>query len=312
MNEADGTSAEKPLRDDLVSTAVKFLQNPRVATRPDSEKEIFLQKKGLTQAEIKAAFDASGISSNMVRDDSVAGRYSSVKVAQVHQYHGPLAPILPKSKWAIVRDLLNAIALVAGAAYGLRYLYRRFLGPLLFGRKEKTLAESVQEMNNNLTRLIGDVSHAVENLAVTVATLQAKQNEKSEMKELKSEVASLKALLLSRRQFPAPPAILTSGPPSIPSWQMGASSGEEKMDLRRNQSDSSQQLQLGATNEVVSLSSSPEIISVDEMPSHPIPNVTESHSGSSARDPSESSESNSAEMVEMGASASGGSGEDTD
>ena len=35
-------------------------------------------------------------------------------------------------------------------------------------------------------------------------------------------------------------------------------------------------------------------------------------SGLPARDPSESSESNSAEIVEMGASASGGSGEDTD
>lgn len=36
------------------------------------------------------------------------------------------------------------------------------------------------------------------------------------------------------------------------------------------------------------------------------------NSGLTARDPSESSESNSAEIVEMGASASGGSGEDTD
>ena len=43
-----------------ISTAVKFLQNPRVATRPRSEKELFLQKKGLNHAEINAAFEASG------------------------------------------------------------------------------------------------------------------------------------------------------------------------------------------------------------------------------------------------------------
>ncbi len=44
-----------------ISTAVKFLQNPRVATRPRSEKELFLQRKGLNHAEISAAFEASGM-----------------------------------------------------------------------------------------------------------------------------------------------------------------------------------------------------------------------------------------------------------
>ncbi len=44
-----------------ISTAVKFLQNPRVATRPRSEKALFLQRKGLNDAEISAAFEASGM-----------------------------------------------------------------------------------------------------------------------------------------------------------------------------------------------------------------------------------------------------------
>lgn len=45
---------------------MKFLQNPRVAQRPTSEKETFLQKKGLTQAEIKAAFEALGTQNSNV------------------------------------------------------------------------------------------------------------------------------------------------------------------------------------------------------------------------------------------------------
>lgn len=53
-------------------------------------------------------------------------------------------------------------------------------------------------MNNNLTRLVGDVSTAVQNLSETVATLRSKQYEQSEIKDLKAEVASLKALLLGR------------------------------------------------------------------------------------------------------------------
>ncbi len=105
-----------------------------------------------------------------------------------------------------------------------------------------------------------------------------------------------------RRQFPPTPSI---GPPSIPSWQMGASESEK---LRPGQTG-----QLSNHGEGISPSSSPEIISVDEMPSNPLPHATDSQCGSSGRDPSESSESNSAELVEMGASGSGGSGEeDTD
>nr|CAG4642116.1 EOG090X0FQ8 [Eurycercus lamellatus] len=275
------------IRDELVSTAVKFLQNPRVSARPNSEKELFLQRKGLSSAEIAAAFEASGI--NRISDNTV-GHYSSLKVAQVHEYSNSSVPP-PRSRWVIVKDVLNVAALIAGAAYSLHYFYRRFIAPFLFGRKkEKTLKESVEEMNNNLTRLVGEVSAAVQSLSATVATLRNNQREKSDIKELKSEVASLKALLLGRRQFPAPPTIVT-GPPSIPSWQMGAP-GSDKMDTRP------------------SLSSSPEIISVDDIPANTMPITADSNSGLSARDPSESSESNSAEMIEMGASGSGGSGED--
>ena len=80
--------------------------------------------------------------------------------------------------------------------------YRRFIAPWLFGRKkEKSIQETVDEMNNNLTRLVSEVSTTVQHMSVTVASLRANQREKSEMKELKSEVASLKALLLGRYKF---------------------------------------------------------------------------------------------------------------
>ena len=145
------------------------------------------------------------------------GHYSSVKMAQ--RDVGFLKSS-PKSKWVIIRDILNGVVLFAGAAYSLRYLYRwefsnyagkfvfvfiandffirRFIAPFLFRKKEKSLGEKVDEMNKNLTLLVTDLSAAIKNLSDTVATLRARQTEKSEMKELKSEVASLKALLLGR------------------------------------------------------------------------------------------------------------------
>lgn len=107
-----------------------------------------------------------------------------------------------------------------------------------------------------------------------------------------------------RRQFPAPPAIVT-GPPSIPPWQL-SSTGGAKQDLRAEQSDKNNQ------SDGISLSSSPEIISVEDMQTNSASMVNAGLSSVlPARGPSESSESNSAEIVEMGASGASGE-EDTD
>lgn len=70
---------------------------------------------------------------------------------------------------------------------------------MLFGhKKKKSLTDTVEEMNSNLTSLVADVSGAVQNLTDTVAALRLKQYENSEIKELKAELASLKALMLGR------------------------------------------------------------------------------------------------------------------
>jgi len=180
--------------------------------------------------------------------------------------------------------------------------------------------------------MIGDLTHAVQNLNETVGVMKQKQEAKSEIQELKSEVASLKALLLGRRQFPAPPSV---GPPSIPAWQMtaGTLSASTSLVAASDQkvTDHSQELgrsvpHLAIMGEGNSLSSSPEIISVEDitagavlpnsmqMTSHETNEVAISSSAASQRDPSESSEG-SAEMVsemDLGGGVSGEDSGDTD
>ena len=81
----------------------------------------------------------------------------------------------------------------------MQFFFRKFIAPFLFGyKKQKSLKDTVEEMNQNLTCLVGDVSAAVQSLSDTVATLRSKQYEQSEIKELKAEVASLKAIMLGR------------------------------------------------------------------------------------------------------------------
>lgn len=59
----DATEVAAPsagTRSDMVETAVKFLQNPKVKDAALSQKTAFLEKKGLTAAEIQLALDTVG------------------------------------------------------------------------------------------------------------------------------------------------------------------------------------------------------------------------------------------------------------
>ena len=58
---AAAVAGATPVREDLVSTAASFLRNPRVSSASDHDRRVFLAKKGLTDAEIAAAFVAAGL-----------------------------------------------------------------------------------------------------------------------------------------------------------------------------------------------------------------------------------------------------------
>lgn len=48
-------------REDMISTAVKFLQNPKVRKSPLHQKKAFLERKGLSKEEIEMAVQRSGV-----------------------------------------------------------------------------------------------------------------------------------------------------------------------------------------------------------------------------------------------------------
>merc|ERR1711971_771482 len=50
------TTAEEGVRQDMVATAIRFLENDRVRTSTDDMKKKFLLKKGLNEGEIREAF----------------------------------------------------------------------------------------------------------------------------------------------------------------------------------------------------------------------------------------------------------------
>nr|CAG4641276.1 EOG090X0FQ8 [Eulimnadia texana] len=301
----DSTTQTKnaDIRTDMVDTAVKFLQNPRVMQRPASEKEAFLLKKGLTSAEISQAFQQAG-QKRFERSERSLDQDVGVVQGAGHQPNYFASSLMTqRSKWTIIRDIGNAIVLIAGAGYGLVYLFKKFIAPLIFGRapRQKTLAESIDEMNACITQLSANLNASMQNVLEAVNQLNKRQNEGPVLSELKNEIASVKGLLLSSRQFPAPPALSR---PAIPSWQLqlGSEKVEQTVTVSSSITEHKENVSVSSP-----LSSSPEIISVEEVASN-----SQAEGGElsvKGRDSSESSESGSAEMVEVPAAVSG---EDTD
>ncbi|XP_014639344.1 PREDICTED: peroxisomal membrane protein PEX14 isoform X2 [Ceratotherium simum simum] len=176
-------------REPLIATAVKFLQNSRVRQSPLATRRAFLKKKG------------------------------------------PVG-----SRW---RDYGALAIIMTGIAFGFHQLYKKYLLPLIMGGREDR--KQLERMEASLSELSGSVAQTVTQLQMTLASVQelliqqqqkvqelahelatAKATtstnwmlESQNINELKSEINSLKGLLLNRRQFPPSPSA-----PKIPSWQI--------------------------------------------------------------------------------------------
>nr|CAG4652243.1 EOG090X0FQ8 [Triops cancriformis] len=239
------------IREDLVTIAVKFLENPRVQGRPRDEKETFLRKKGLNEDEIAEAFKvAMAVPATVTRSvEQYSAQYAGVRLPKQH----------PVSRWALVRDIGNTVLLLVGAVYGIHYVYQNYVGPFLFGKRKKSIEFLLTELNSNTTQMVGELTTAVERLTASVSQLEQRlnleftgSNERQELSLLKSEISSIKGILLGRKQFSTPPVLPS---PAIPSWQVHKTSSQTTKETGSDmKADASSPL-----------SSSPEILAVEEI-----------------------------------------------
>ncbi|KAM8863613.1 peroxisomal membrane protein PEX14 [Spinachia spinachia] len=225
------TEATAPPREDLITTAVKFLQNPKVRQSPLATRKAFLKKKGLTEEEVELAIQRSG-STEEVLPVSAAG--------PPHPLHAPQLALAPHSpagyRW---RDYGSLTIIMVGIAFGFHQLYKKYILPLIMGSREDK--KHLQRMESNIAAMSGTLTQTVSQLQQTLVSVQEllvqQQQRIQELSqevasteassstnrildnqtvgELKAEISSLKGLLLSRRQFPSTPII-----PKIPSWQI--------------------------------------------------------------------------------------------
>lgn len=225
-------------REELISTAIKFLQNPKVQQSPVSQRKAFLERKGLTKKEIELAVERSGVPPD--KPTQVYPPQPPVIQAPIpgavvpYQQSAPPVGTLVK-----IRDVLHTIALIGGLSYAAYKFFKEYLLPWMLG-KPKTedrldkIESMVIELQKNIVETLSKIQLTLTSMQETMSTNQEKVqaishevysqrsstamsniNESQFATEMKSELQTVKGLLLNRRQFPPTPSSS-----SLPAWQL--------------------------------------------------------------------------------------------
>lgn len=208
----------------MILTAVNFLNNPKVAQSPLSQKIAFLKKKGLTDKEVESALkQASQYSGDSINRKNFAPLVVSPP---------PLIQHVPF--WSRVNRIGTSIIVIGIALYGIHRFYKLYIEPWLFGAKglkRHSQADQLVEISRSLSQLKRTV--AVLEETVSAQKMQMDKfflNEVNEymptpvvLSQVRAEINSLKSLLLSRHQFPAIPKPSAT----IPQWQMSDIESDE-------------------------------------------------------------------------------------
>ena len=223
------------IREDMVKTAINFLLNPRVFESPLTQKRTFLLKKGLSLEEIDLAIDrCSRLSRNQNPNlQPINANYSQQTNGLPAMVVQPMPSFLSRST-----QFVSNMALFGGFLYGAYVFYKRFVEPLLFEKHRKPhpfvqiqqqldhLSKAMDTLKDNMSSIEINIKKQIEE---EIRVNRAPQD--MTIHELKSELASIKALLVNRRQF-------TSTPQSaIPLWQMNDNKEVNNKSVKPNESE---------------------------------------------------------------------------
>ncbi|ANB11787.1 Pex14p [Sugiyamaella lignohabitans] len=147
------------MREELVRSAVSFLNDPQVADATLAKRIEFLESKGLTKEEVEEALtQATNGNSSPKSPSSLASvpitgvNSTTVKTAYLNQPHIPplsLPPPVPKRDW---KDYFVMATVSAGVAYGLYEVTRRYVLPLILPPTPSSLESDKEALEAEFTR----------------------------------------------------------------------------------------------------------------------------------------------------------------
>lgn len=201
-------------REELVSSAVTFLQDPSVASSPIEKRVAFLQSKNLTKEEIELALSRVGEDPAAAAAAAAGSSSSGYQVptqqavyrpppspAQGYGYppYGqwqPPPPEPPKRDW---RDWFIMATVMGGVGYGLYYVTKRYISPLIAPPTPPQLEQDKQNIDEQFSRAFA----LIEQLSTDTAALKSAEEARTErldtaLREVENLVADLKTA--SRRR----------------------------------------------------------------------------------------------------------------
>ncbi|KAI1424025.1 peroxisomal membrane anchor protein conserved region-domain-containing protein [Xylaria sp. FL1777] len=190
-------------REDIVSSAVSFLQDPNVVSSPIENKLSFLRSKNLTQEEIDIAFARAGSSPPPTSSPPQAVSTAAQQQPYYPQYQQPPPygwqappPEPPKRDW---RDWFIMATVVGGVSYGLYFMSKRYLYPLIAPPTPEKLDQDKTTVDEQFEKAFA----TLEQLAKDTEAL--KQSEAARTEKLDKVLEDLEAFVresksASRRQ----------------------------------------------------------------------------------------------------------------
>ncbi|EEH44283.1 uncharacterized protein PADG_00572 [Paracoccidioides brasiliensis Pb18] len=199
-------------REELVSSAVSFLQDPSVSSAPLEKKIAFLQSKNLTQEEIDLALSRVGEDSSAAVSPSPSQsnvdqqsnyRLLPTQYGQNYPYRPggqwespPPPPELPKRDW---RDWFIMATVAGGVGYGLYFVVKRYIAPLIAPPTPPQLQQDKQSIDEQFSRAFA----LLDQLSTDTATLKTAEEARTErldaaLREVENVISDLK--ISSRRR----------------------------------------------------------------------------------------------------------------
>ncbi|KAI8059064.1 peroxisomal membrane anchor protein conserved region-domain-containing protein [Gilbertella persicaria] len=238
------------MREDLITSAISFLSDPKVQSAPLAKKVSFLESKGMTSEEIEEAMArVNGKSIGAVAPQ--VGTMATQQPGMMVQHAPPPVPARPAYDW---RDIFIAAVLAGGVGYGVWTLAKRLFGPWFKVPTQKELEEDKEKLDAQFQAVEDSLKEIKDqtNTALTTVTSQSKKIDDSltnldtvikELKEgdaqrdqefkstlernkeaqnavlvdLQNEMKSLKSLLVSRRAVTTSDSV--SSAPTTPASQ---------------------------------------------------------------------------------------------
>lgn len=187
-------------REELVNSAVTFLQDPSTASAPLEKRIQFLQSKNLTQEEIDLAFARAGDGDGQPPPPQQQQNFYRRPPPQYgyNPYMGWQSPPpeLPKRDW---RDWFIMATVVGGAGFGLYTLAQRYIKPLIAPPTPPQLEQDKAAIDEQFSRAFALLDVLSDDTAALKQAEEARtQRLDTALTEMETVVAELKAA--SRRR----------------------------------------------------------------------------------------------------------------